>query len=88
MGRCGQNVATLEGGFSLVPDWVSGPYEAQVHPAPLRLRASLSRRTETDGEVSPLVPAERRGLPAAEPPCVAAAIQSYTVGLCCSLLPS
>ena len=48
MGRCGQNVATLEGGFSLVPDWVSGPYEAQVHPAPLRLRASLSRRTESD----------------------------------------
>jgi len=25
-----QNVATKEGGFSLVPDWVSGPYEAQA----------------------------------------------------------
>ena len=31
-GRGGQNVATLEGGFSLTPDWVSGPYEAQAPP--------------------------------------------------------
>ncbi len=33
-----QNVATKEGGFAMVPDWVSGPYEAQVsrhaRPAP------------------------------------------------------
>mmetsp|Transcript_913 Transcript_913/g.2283 ORF Transcript_913/g.2283 Transcript_913/m.2283 type:complete len:489 (-) Transcript_913:100-1566(-) len=25
-----QNVATIEGGFSFTPDWVSGPYEAQA----------------------------------------------------------
>ena len=25
-----QNVATLEGGYSLAPSWVDGPFEAQA----------------------------------------------------------